>query len=110
MRAVLGDRSAAIARELTKVHEEVFRGTLSEAIAHFEAAGVRGEITIVVQGAAHDEQPPAYTEAQVRSLVQQLMDGGLSARDAVAEAARRTGWPRRRVYALAVGADEEQRT
>ena len=47
---LLGPRPAAVARELTKLHEEIFRGSLEEAIAHFEAQPPRGEITLVVAG------------------------------------------------------------
>jgi len=94
---VLHDRRIAVARELTKLHEEVFRGALSEAIAHFEQAGVRGEFTLVVQGAGSATQP-AYDADGILALGQQLMNGGLSARDAAAEVARRTGWNRRDVY------------
>ncbi len=49
-RAALGDRSMAVARELTKLHEEIFRGRISQALAHFSTQPVRGEITLVVAG------------------------------------------------------------
>jgi 16S rRNA (cytidine1402-2'-O)-methyltransferase len=99
MLVVLGDRRAALARELTKVHEEVFRGRLSEAIAHFTAAGQRGEFTVVVEGATQ-EQEPAVAAEDVLALARSLVEGGLSARDAAAEAARQSGWARKAVYEL----------
>jgi 16S rRNA (cytidine1402-2'-O)-methyltransferase len=94
---VLNDRKIAVARELTKLHEEVFRGALSDAIAHFEQSGVRGEFTLVVQGADSAIQP-GYDADEILALGQQLMNEGLSARDAAAEVSRRTGWQRREVY------------
>ena len=99
MLAVLGDRRVALARELTKVHEEVYRGRLSEAIAHFTEAGQRGEFTVVVEGATQ-AQAPAIAEEEVLALARSLVEGGLSARDAAAEAARRSGWARKAVYEL----------
>lgn len=99
MLAVLGDRRAALARELTKLHEEVFRGRLSEALAHFEEMGQRGEFTVVVAGAGRVEQPVLGAE-EVLSLARGLVESGLSAKDAAAEAARRSGWARRAVYEL----------
>ena len=96
---ILGDRQIAIARELTKIHEEVFRGTISKAIAHFNVATLRGELTLVVQGATSETGPGCYDADQVRALAQQLVVGkGLTAREAAAEVTRRTGWSRREVY------------
>lgn len=90
----LGDRRVAVARELTKLHEEVFRGSLSEAIAHFTAP--RGEFTLVIEGAAASE--PAGDLGAALAEVARLVAEGSSARDAVAEAATRHGLPRRPVY------------
>jgi 16S rRNA (cytidine1402-2'-O)-methyltransferase len=50
MNTILNDRSCAVLREMTKKFEEQFRGTLTEAIAHFEASGVKGEFVIVIEG------------------------------------------------------------
>ncbi len=98
IRAALGERRIAVCRELTKLHEEIFRGTLSEAIEHF--AEPRGEFTLVIEGA-----PEAAAEASdddLRAELRRLRTLGASARDAAAEVARRTGVPRRRVYALSL--------
>ena len=96
---ILGDRQVAIARELTKIHEEVFRGTTSTAIAHFNAATVRGELTLVVRGSPSETGPGRCSAGQVRSLAHQLVIGeGMRTREAAAEVARRTGWSRREVY------------
>jgi 16S rRNA (cytidine1402-2'-O)-methyltransferase len=95
---VLGDRQIAVARELTKLHEEIWRGPVSEARAHFGAA-VRGEITLVIAGAA---PPPPWSEDQVRERVAQLMKQGLSHRQAVKQVAQASDWPRRAVYQLTI--------
>ncbi len=86
-------------RELTKTHEEVRRGELAD-LAKWAADGVRGEITIVVSGAAPAAPVPLGEDA-VRALVTAEVEGGLSTKDAVAAVARRTGIPRKAVYAAA---------
>jgi 16S rRNA (cytidine1402-2'-O)-methyltransferase len=94
--AVLGDRPLCICRELTKLHEEIFRGTAAEALAHFTAP--RGEFTVVIAPAAL-QQPEAETtsEALERFFLQRRATGA-RARDAVAEAMARFGVPRRVAY------------
>jgi 16S rRNA (cytidine1402-2'-O)-methyltransferase len=93
--AVLGDRRTAIARELTKLHEEIFRGTLSAAIAHFAAP--RGEFTLVIEGWSEQRSCGDLDGALVE--VARLVSAGHSARDAVAEAAAINHLSRRRLYA-----------
>lgn len=98
IRAALGERRIAVCRELTKLHEEIFRGTLSEAIEHF--AEPRGEFTLVVEGAP--EPATEATDDDLRAELRRLRMLGASARDAAAEVTRRTGVSRRRVYALSL--------
>lgn len=84
-----GDRAAAVARELTKLHEEVVRGSLDEVRAELAARdAIRGEIVIVVAG-ARPETPPAMDElvAEARTLI----DGGMRTREAASAVARRHG-------------------
>jgi 16S rRNA (cytidine1402-2'-O)-methyltransferase len=96
--AALGDRAACVARELTKLHEEIARGSLAELARRF-AAGARGEVTIVVAGAPAAEPPRAGDlDARIRSL----LAAGRSPREAAAELAAATGAPRRALYARAV--------
>jgi 16S rRNA (cytidine1402-2'-O)-methyltransferase len=98
------DRPAAVCRELTKTYEEVRRGPVGE-LAEWAAAGVRGEVTIVVAGAA--PHSAADTDpASLRSAVEALVDDGLSRKDAVAQVARTTGLPKREVYQV-VHTDED---
>ena len=63
--AVLGDRRIALVRELTKIHEEVIRTTLSEAAARYADGGARGEFVLVVEGAPEPEEAPADEDAEI---------------------------------------------
>jgi len=99
--AVLGDeRRACVARELTKVHEEIVRGTLKELTARFGENAPRGEVTIVVEGAAASaaDQPAVDVEAEVK---RRLADGE-SPKEIAAALAITSGKPKRQIYQLAV--------
>jgi len=91
--AVAPDRRAAVCRELTKLHEEVVRGTAAELAEHF-ADGARGEICLVVEGAVPATLDLAEGIAQVRSLV----EGGFRLKEAAAEVAEATGLSKRELY------------
>lgn len=93
-------RQAAVCRELTKVHEEVRRGSLAELQA-WAMGEVRGEITVVVDGASETDRRAAAgltTDAQIVSAVTDAMNDGLSRKDAAALVASRTGLSKRRIY------------
>ncbi|WP_230973412.1 16S rRNA (cytidine(1402)-2'-O)-methyltransferase [Aeromicrobium terrae] len=92
------DRRAAVCRELTKTYEEVVRGTLAE-LAAWAADEVRGEVTLVVEGAPAVQA--SYSTDDLRALVADAEATGLSRKDAVAEVARRTGVRRSEVYSAA---------
>ena len=91
------DRRAAVGRELTKLHEETVRGSLAELVARAEGDGLRGELTLVIEGAA---PPPApdLDESDLADLVQTRIDAGVDHKDAVREVARDTDRPRGEVY------------
>jgi 16S rRNA (cytidine1402-2'-O)-methyltransferase len=97
LQSVLGDRSIAVARELTKLHEEIFRGSLSQALAHFSAQPIRGEITLVIEG---NQAQVAWSEEQVQRQLEHLLTEGYSATQSAAEVAAQSGWPRRTLYRL----------
>lgn len=102
---VLGaGRAVVVARELTKLHEEYWRGTAAGAHAHFTAEPPRGEITLVIAGATAAAEAP-WDEARVRAALADARARGLSAREAAREVAQASGWPRRQVYALASNMD-----
>jgi 16S rRNA (cytidine1402-2'-O)-methyltransferase len=94
MLEVLGDRRVAIVRELTKLHEEVFRGTMSEAVEHFQEP--RGEFTIVIDG-SRKESKVALT-VEIENEIQVLQGQGVPAREAIARLAAITGLPRKELY------------
>ena len=98
----LGDRRIAVCRELTKLHEEIFRGSVSDAIDHFTVP--RGEFTLVIQGAP--EGAETVPDAEVTSMLLQAKNRGMSARDAVALVAEATGRSKRDLYTLWLSLDE----
>jgi 16S rRNA (cytidine1402-2'-O)-methyltransferase len=98
---VCGDRPLAAARELTKVHEEVVRGTVSEVLAHFRRRRPRGEFTLVL-GGAQAAQQPAAGEQELERALRALLEEGVSLRDAARRLATVYGVSRRQVYQTAV--------
>jgi 16S rRNA (cytidine1402-2'-O)-methyltransferase len=94
------ERPAVAARELTKVHEEFVRGTVGELAEHFETHPPRGEITLVVAGAAPVETSQGMDEAAVRALAGPLLDGGTPPSRVAREVAARLRVPRNRVYRI----------
>ncbi|MBM3730561.1 MAG: 16S rRNA (cytidine(1402)-2'-O)-methyltransferase [Actinobacteria bacterium] len=92
-------RRIAVARELTKMHEDVWRGTLGDAAAHFAANPPRGEFVVVVDGAA---PTPAADEELIARVVDESLATGLSVRDAADRAARTLGVARRAAYRVAL--------
>lgn len=97
----LGDREVAVCRELTKLHEEVFRGSLSEAVEHFQAP--LGELVLVVRGAPEEPlpagPPPSQLEEARREL-SRLREAGTRAKEAVAQVAVSLDMPKNTVYQL----------
>ena len=99
LQSVLGDRSCAVARELTKLHEEIFRGKISEAIAHFTAQPARGEFTLVIDGNYAPDRM-RWSEAQLRTAIQERRERGESPSELAKRLASESGWERREIYRL----------
>ncbi|MEX2551315.1 MAG: 16S rRNA (cytidine(1402)-2'-O)-methyltransferase [Nitriliruptoraceae bacterium] len=97
-----GERRAVLCRELTKLHEEVQRGTLSE-LAAVSSSGLRGEVTLVLAGA---QAAPAaeVTDAELVERVRGLVATGTDRKVAIGEVARAVDVPRRRVYQAVIDA------
>ena len=94
-----GERRIAICRELTKKFEDVWRGTLADAVARAETIEARGEYVLVVEGAP---PPGAATDDDVDVAVRRRLDAGRSTRDAAADVAAELGVPKRVAYNAAV--------
>lgn len=96
---VLGNRPAAVAREISKYYEEILRLPVQDLIQHFTDTPARGEIVLVIGG-----QPLAsaetWSEAQVRAAMQALLDEGHKRSEAAKMVAEQSGWDRRELYAL----------
>ena len=93
------DRRVVVARELTKLYEEFWRGSLAEAASWAAETPPRGEIAIVLDGAPAPAEP---TDDDVSAELQRLLADGASTRDAAADVAGRFGLPKKRVYNLAL--------
>lgn len=100
---VFGSRWMVVCRELTKLHEESFRGTAAQALEHFTAP--RGEFVLVISGTGEigDPSPDTRSEdldAEVQTYLIELKGSGVRVKDAVAHAAAAYGLPKNRVYEL----------
>ncbi len=108
----LGDRAICVARELTKMHEEFFRGSVNAAREHFAARAPRGEFTVVIAGATapSSEQSTVngeqWDDARVIAAVRELMAAGVARTGAAKRVARESGRARREVYKLAMADGE----
>ncbi len=102
LRAACGDdRLVVVARELTKLYEEVVRGPLGT----IDIGGPRGEYVLVLEGAPLDDRPAS--DDDVREALRSELAAGSSTRDAAAVVAKHVGRPKREVYALAVGLGDD---
>lgn len=100
--AVFGaERRISLCRELTKLHEEVLRMTLGEAMDYYAENAPRGEFVLIVEGAA-PKAPEAVSEADALEAVRALIGQGLSRKDAVRRVSEQTGIPKNELYNAAV--------
>lgn len=102
----LGDRPAALVRELTKMHEEVRRGSLSELLTGVKGEPPKGEMVVVVGGAIHENReklPPAELARRVNALI----EAGVDRKEAMSQVARDTGARRREVFDALIDTEPE---
>jgi 16S rRNA (cytidine1402-2'-O)-methyltransferase len=95
------ERQIAIARELTKLHEEFWRGSIESAIAHFTIQAPKGEFSLVLEGAEPSDKP-VWTDDVILRELQNLIDAGISRSDASRQLAELADLPRRQIYQLAL--------
>jgi len=94
MLLILGYRKVAVCRDLTKIHEEVFRGTVNQAIKHFTEP--RGEFTLVIEGKGEKDKP--QLTAEVEKQLHHMRLAGVTAKEAIARVAGETGLSKRELY------------
>lgn len=102
-----GDRKISLCRELTKIHEEVVRTTISEAIERYEAMPPKGEFVLVVEGCKDEESTAELTLEQAAEQAQKLIDSGVKPSEACKEAAALTGFKKSDIYSIIVNGGTE---
>lgn len=102
---ILGDRQVALARELTKLHEEVLRGRVSEMEAHFRETPPRGEFTLVIEGWG-EVREREWGDDRMREALAQLLAEGIERKRAVRLLAKLSGHPRREIYEASLPLDQ----
>lgn len=99
------DRPISLCRELTKLHEEVVRTTLGLALDKYTAEAPRGEFVLVIAGAPESKEAEA-TPMDAAGRIRELMDGGMTKKDAIRQTAKELGLPKNVVYDAALDMDE----
>ncbi|MDE6580107.1 MAG: 16S rRNA (cytidine(1402)-2'-O)-methyltransferase, partial [Ruminiclostridium sp.] len=99
---ILGDRRISLCRELTKLHEEVIRGTISEMTDYYKEREPRGEYVLVVEG-AEEKKETDFTLEQAVELARELKEKGMKPSEACKEAAKQSGFGKSEIYGVLVG-------
>ena len=97
--SILGDRQICVAREMTKMFEEYWRGTVSGAVEYFKSQPARGEFTLVIEGKTKEERGKWSKEELMKAMAKELL-GDKSAKEISAELAEQSGWSKKEIYAL----------
>lgn len=97
-----GDRRISLCRELTKIHEEVFRTTLSQAVEYYSVNKPKGEFVLVIEGAKAEDIVQAETIEQAYEQVRCLVEKGMRGADACKEIAKATGFSKGELYAMLI--------
>jgi 16S rRNA (cytidine1402-2'-O)-methyltransferase len=95
--ATLGDRRVLVAREMTKMFEEYWRGHVSGALEHFKSQPARGEFTLVIEGKGKEEKGK-WSEEELLSIIDRERKAGKKAREIAAELTGLSGWSRKEIY------------
>lgn len=97
--SVLGDRRICVAREMTKLFEEFWRGPVSGAIEHFKSKEPRGEFTLVIEGKKVEDRG-RWTEEELLDAIKKELQAGKSAKEVSAQLAEASGWNKKEIYNL----------
>lgn len=97
---ILGDRKICVAREMTKMFEEYWRGNVSEAVVYFKSQPARGEFTLVLQGKTHNNGNARWTEEELLRAIERERKAEKSAKEVSADLAKQSGWNKKEVYRL----------
>jgi len=97
--SILGDRQICVAREMTKMFEEYWRGHVSAAVDYFKSQAPRGEFTLVIEGRSKDENE-IWTAEQMQSAIELELQSEKSAKEISVELSKRSGWNKKEIYAL----------
>ena len=97
--SILGDRQICVAREMTKMFEEYWRGTVSGALEHFKSQPARGEFTLVIEGKKRTANEK-WTEQEMINAIEIEMKSGKSAKDISSALAMQSGWSKKEIYTL----------
>ncbi len=97
LREILGDRRAVVVRELTKIYEEIYRGTITDVLNRLRPAEVKGEVTVVVEGSASQRKKAGPEEIE-EALNHYYREVGLTWKESVVRVSEEMGLPRREVY------------
>ncbi|MBR4111908.1 MAG: 16S rRNA (cytidine(1402)-2'-O)-methyltransferase [Ruminiclostridium sp.] len=98
MLEAFGDRKIALCRELTKIHEEVLRGTISEMIEYYKEKSPKGEYVLIIEGASEEETTEEITLEKACEMAEKLISDGKKASDACKEIAKLTGFAKSEIY------------
>ena len=96
---ILGNRKICVAREMTKMFEEYWRGSLRGAVEYFKSQPVRGEFTLVVEGRDEDVRG-VWTEEELRLAIERELKTEKSAKEISVELAEQSGWNKKEIYSL----------
>lgn len=95
---ILGNRKISISRELTKIYEETFRGTVKEAIKKFSEESIKGEFVVILEGAEKAEETEIYEDISIKDHIKLYIEKGLAKKDAIKQVAKERNLPKKDVY------------